>query len=290
MDGFGDFDFNVSGGQGDFQGNQNIVIEESNTNPESNDNNIYQENNINNHNLPTENEIKEKPKSNFGLINDPNSKDENLNNNNIIISQENQETTKSTLDEPITTTLKRDLLVIGNKIKFVIIPKITERKIEELYNWDLWGPLIFCFLYSIALSTGNTNSETSIFVLIFTIFWVGGFVITFNEKFLGSNIGICQTLSLLGYGMFPIIVAGIIIICLIGFLVWCYLKNRRNNIRKRLFINEKYLDDDYESMYLVPFMNEDEKYYREKFLDKKNWINKSGCIVSVGKYKMKNNN
>ena len=211
MDGFGDFDFNVSGGQGDFQGNQNIVIEDSNTNPESNDNNIYQENNINNHNLPTENEIKEKPKSNFGLINDPNSKDENLNNNNIIISQENQETTKSTLDEPITTTLKRDLLVIGNKIKFVIIPKITERKIEELYNWDLWGPLIFCFLYSIALSTGNTNSETSIFVLIFTIFWVGGFVITFNEKFLGSNIGICQTLSLLGYGMFPIIVAGIII-------------------------------------------------------------------------------
>ena len=212
MDGFGDFDFNVSGGQGDFfQGNQNIVIEESNTNPESNDNNIYQENNINNHNLPTENEIKEKPKSNFGVINDPNSKDENLNNNNIIISQENQETTKSTLDEPITTTLKRDLLVIGNKIKFVIIPKITEREIEELYNWDLWGPLIFCFLYSIALSTGNTNSETSIFVLIFTIFWVGGFVITFNEKFLGSNIGICQTLSLLGYGMFPIIVAGIII-------------------------------------------------------------------------------
>ena len=68
------------------------------------------------------------------------------------------------------------------------------------------------------------------------------------------------------------------------------LKNRRNNIRKRLFINEKYLDDDYESMYLVPFMNEDEKYYREKFLDKKNWINKSGFIVSVGKYKMKDNN
>ena len=37
-------------------------------------------------------------------------------------------------------------------------------------------------------------------------------------------------------------------------------------------------------------MNEDEKYYREKFLDKKNWINKSGFIVSVGKYKMKDNN
>ena len=88
---------------------------------------------------------------------------------------------------------------------------MTERKIEELYNWDLWGPLIFCFLYSIALSTGNSKGETSIFVLVFVIFWIGGFVITFNEKFLGAQVGICQILSLLGYGMFPITVAGVII-------------------------------------------------------------------------------
>ena len=37
-------------------------------------------------------------------------------------------------------------------------------------------------------------------------------------------------------------------------------------------------------------MSEEEKYSREKFLDKKNWINKSGFIVSVGKYTMKSNN
>ena len=62
---------------------------------------------------------------------------------------------------------------------------------------------------------------------------------------------------------------------------------KKNNLRKRFFISEKYLNDDYEAMYLEPYMNEDEKYYREKFLDKKNWINKKGFIVSVGKYKMK---
>lgn len=64
-------------------------------------------------------------------------------------------------------------------------------------------------------------------------------------------------------------------------------KVKKNNLRKRFFISEKYLNDDYEAMYLEPYMNEDEKYYREKFLDKKNWINKKGFIVSVGKYKMK---
>ena len=208
-----EFDFNVSG-QGNFQGDQNIILD----NAAPNFNEIDEKNNEknvptntpfnNNQNLPMENTLNEKPAS--GVLNIPNSKDENLNQN-ISIATDNEYISKSTLDEPIKTTLKRDLLIIATKVKYVIIPKMTERKIEELYNWDLWGPLIFCFLYSIALSTGNNNSETSIFVLVFTIFWIGGFVITFNEKFLGAQIGICQVLSLLGYGMFPTTVAGVVI-------------------------------------------------------------------------------
>ena len=66
-------------------------------------------------------------------MNVSNSKDENINQN-IIITQETQEPTKSTIDEPITTTLKRDLLLIENKIRYVLAPKITERKLKELYN------------------------------------------------------------------------------------------------------------------------------------------------------------
>ena len=153
--------------------------------------------------------VQEKPQSS-GVINMP--PDQNLNKNIEIAPTEPSVERSSTLDEPIITTLKRDLNAIFNKIKYVVVPKLTEKKLEELYNWDLWGPLLFCFLYSIALSTGeNNNNESSIFVLIFTIFWIGGFVITFNEKFLGAQIGLCQMVSLLGYGMFPITVGGIII-------------------------------------------------------------------------------
>ena len=208
-----EFDFNVSG-QGNFQGDQNIILDNAAPNfneidEKNNEKNVATNTPINNNNnLPMENTLNEKPSS--GVLNIPNSKDENLNQN-ISIATDNEYISKSTLDEPIKTTLKRDLLIIATKVKYVIIPKMTERKIVELYNWDLWGPLIFCFLYSIALSTGNNNSETSIFVLVFTIFWIGGFIITFNEKFLGAQIGICQVLSLLGYGMFPTTVAGVVI-------------------------------------------------------------------------------
>ena len=201
-----DLDFNVSG-QGGFQGNQNIILDETSQNSENNNNN---ENSMNNNNINSDKDLQEKPKASDGVVNIPNSKDENISQK-IDISANIEEPTKSTLDEPISTTLKRDLYVIVNKVKYVIVPKMSERKIEELYNWDLWGPLIFCFLYSIALSTGKNNSENSIFVLVFFIFWIGGFVITFNARFLGAQIGICQVLSLLGYGMFPTIVAGVII-------------------------------------------------------------------------------
>ena len=130
--------------------------------------------------------------------------------------EKNNETTiesnRMTLDEPVLDSLKRDLFRIYNKLKHVITPRLTSRKIEELYNWDLWGPLIFCFLLCISLS--NDNNESSTFVVIFAIYWIGGLVVTFNGQFLGANIGICQMICLLGYCSFPITAAGMII----GFL------------------------------------------------------------------------
>ena len=48
----------------------------------------------------------------------------------------------------------------------------------------------------------------------------------------------------------------------------------------------KLIKNDYKGIFKLPFLNPDEKYYREKFLDKKNWINKKGFYVSVGNYKM----
>jgi len=125
---------------------------------------------------------------------------------------ENITDSRMTLDEPVLKSLQRDLLLIYNKLKHVITPRLTSRKIEELYNWDLWGPLIFCFLLCISLS--NDNNESSTFVVIFVVFWIGGLIVTFNGQFLGANIGICQMICLLGYCSFPITVGGMII----GFL------------------------------------------------------------------------
>ena len=122
---------------------------------------------------------------------------------------ENITDSRMTLDEPVLKSLQRDLLLIYNKLKHVITPRLYSQKIEELYNWDLWGPLIFCFLLSISLS--NENNESSTFVLIFTIFWIGGLIVTFNGQFLGANIGICQMICLLGYCSFPITLSGMII-------------------------------------------------------------------------------
>ena len=191
-----DFDFNISQ-NGNNQGNPDIILDDNNYNKNQNNDGFRNSDNLE-EKIPSS-EITSIPK-------------EEKNQNIEISADESTEIIKSTLDEPIMDTLKRDLYTIGNKIKYVAVPKMTERKLEELYNWDLWGPLLFCFLYSIALSTGkNDNSESSIFVLIFVIFWIGGFVITFNGRFLGAQIGLCQMISLLGYAMFPITIGGIII-------------------------------------------------------------------------------
>jgi len=56
----------------------------------------------------------------------------------------------NTLDEPVSTTLKRDLIRIYTKLRYVVIPKLNRTQDEltklELKNWDLWGPLIFTLL------------------------------------------------------------------------------------------------------------------------------------------------
>ena len=63
--------------------------------------------------------------------------------------------------------------------------------------------------------------------------------------------------------------------------------NLKNNNKKRKI---KIVKNDYKGIFKLPFLNPDEKYYREKFMDKKNWIDKKGFFVSVGKYKMGGNN
>ena len=58
----------------------------------------------------------------------------------------------NTLDEPISTTLLRDLTSIVAKIKSIIFPFIFKNDRQKmLKDWDLWGPLLFCTFLAYAL-------------------------------------------------------------------------------------------------------------------------------------------
>ena len=41
--------------------------------------------------------------------------------------------------------------------------------------------------------------------------------------------------------------------------------------------------NNYKGIYKSPYMNDEEKYYREKYLDKKNWLNKNGFLPSMNR-------
>ena len=202
-----------------------LIEEKPMENRESNANNQINKDNQNNNNNPNQNNNNNPNQNNNPKDEKDTSKIDETNypiaeNNKGLFNQfqedeksnDSYESNRMTLDEPVMASLKRDLFRIYNKLKHVITPRLTSRKIEELYNWDLWGPLIFCFLLCISLS--NDNNESSTFVVIFVVFWIGGLIVTFNGQFLGANIGICQMICLLGYCSFPITVGGMII----GFL------------------------------------------------------------------------
>ena len=155
------------------------------------------------------NDIKLVDSSNFNNDNKNTNDNNNINNNNN--ENENKKASNfETLDEPIIDTFKRDLNRICIKLKNVVIPTLNAKKKEELQNWDLWGPLLFCLLLATALTTSKSDTGKG-FLYIFIIVWIGSIILTFNCQFLGAKIGICQMSCLLGYCLFPISFAAIII-------------------------------------------------------------------------------
>jgi protein YIPF6 len=49
------------------------------------------------------------------------------------------------------------------------------------------------------------------FVLVFFIMWFGGTIVTINSILLGSKINLFQSLCVLGYCLFPILIASILL-------------------------------------------------------------------------------
>lgn len=56
----------------------------------------------------------------------------------------------STLDEPVTETIMRDLRRVYNKLKHVLLPGTSQKEtLAQLRDWDLWGPLLLCMVLSV---------------------------------------------------------------------------------------------------------------------------------------------
>ena len=119
----------------------------------------------------------------------------------------NSNISHNTLNESILTSLLRDLLKIILKIKFVLNPFSDNDIInKEIFDWDLWGPLIFTILLSFCQTSIHKQNQ---FMLIFFIFWIGCFIIYLNGRFFGSKLSFYCYACLLGYSLVPFIIVSL---------------------------------------------------------------------------------
>ncbi|KAI4128231.1 MAG: hypothetical protein LQ347_004262 [Umbilicaria vellea] len=82
---------------------------------------------------------------------------------------------------------------------------------EGLRDWDLWGPLIFCLLLSFLLSmTKSGHQKSLVFSGVFALVWVGEAVVTMQIKLLGGNISFFQSVCIIGYTLFPLVIAAML--------------------------------------------------------------------------------
>ena len=127
--------------------------------------------------------------------------------------ENNEETTNkeiyvhNSLNEPILTSLMRDLNRVYAKLKVVALPISSEAKHKELKQWDLWGPFIICLLLGTILCFTTKKNSGLVFSMIFIIMWIGAIIITMNSSLLGGQLTLMQCICLLGYCTFPSVVA-----------------------------------------------------------------------------------
>ncbi|KAK7704644.1 hypothetical protein SLS64_008408 [Diaporthe eres] len=80
-----------------------------------------------------------------------------------------------------------------------------------LRDWDLWGPLIFCLLLSMLLSfNAGVDQRDEVFSGVFAMVWIGEAVVTLQIKLLGGNISFAQSVCIIGYTLFPIVIAALL--------------------------------------------------------------------------------
>ncbi|KAI1394052.1 Yip1-domain-containing protein [Hypoxylon trugodes] len=79
-----------------------------------------------------------------------------------------------------------------------------------LRDWDMWGPLIFCLLLALLLSLRAKDDQRDVvFSGVFAIVWIGEAVVTLQIKLLGGNISFAQSVCIIGYTLFPLVIASL---------------------------------------------------------------------------------
>ncbi|KAK9697128.1 hypothetical protein RND81_08G016700 [Saponaria officinalis] len=117
----------------------------------------------------------------------------------------------NTLTEPVWDTVKRDLSRIVSNLKLVVFPNpYREDPGKALRDWDLWGPFFFIVFLGLTLSWSASVKKSEVFAVAFALLAAGAVILTLNVLLLGGHIIFFQSLSLLGYCLFPLVVGAFI--------------------------------------------------------------------------------
>ncbi|XP_019178040.1 PREDICTED: protein YIPF6 homolog [Ipomoea nil] len=117
----------------------------------------------------------------------------------------------NTLTEPVWDTVKRDLSRIVSNLKLVVFPNpFREDPGKALRDWDLWGPFFFIVFLGLTLSWSASVKKSEVFAVAFALLATGAVILTLNVLLLGGHIIFFQSLSLLGYCLFPLDVGAVI--------------------------------------------------------------------------------
>ncbi|KAK1829176.1 hypothetical protein QBC39DRAFT_392726 [Podospora conica] len=155
------------------------------------------------------------------------------------IPGEDRRAPTNTIDESVWDTLRRDLLAVWSKMREVLYPRYLlggdmnmgsmsqlagrlgsvdvdallgqNHMTPGLRDWDLWGPLLFCLALSALLSVRSREEQRGVvFSGVFAMVWVGEAVVTMQIKLLGGNISFAQSVCIIGYTLFPLVLAALL--------------------------------------------------------------------------------
>eukprot|EP00931_Biecheleriopsis_adriatica_P051430 TRINITY_DN29828_c0_g1_i1.p1 TRINITY_DN29828_c0_g1~~TRINITY_DN29828_c0_g1_i1.p1 ORF type:complete len:241 (-),score=34.25 TRINITY_DN29828_c0_g1_i1:63-740(-) len=117
--------------------------------------------------------------------------------------------TRCTLDEPVSETIMRDVRSVAQKLAYVMMPLQATDRGRRLREWDLWGPLVLCLALGFILSmqAADSNQASYAFADVFVIVWVGSAIVTANAVLLQGKVSFFQTVCVLGYCVFPLVIA-----------------------------------------------------------------------------------